>query len=218
VAGKGEGIEGRRSGLWFEMWRIIRDLRPRWVIAENVGAITFRGLDRVLSSLAEIGYDAEWTDIRASDVGAPHRRERIWICAYPSSNGLEERRLAQEGQERLSDGSSEVSQQDVADTGGIRSSEMAGKPAAQEPQQVYGKTSMRYESSGPSQLRTQTNQWATEPSVCSLVDGLPSSMGRYQGRVAVKSFERVNQLKALGNSIVPAIAEMLFRQIKWPGE
>jgi len=83
IAGKGEGIEGERSGLWFEMWRIIRDLQPRWVIAENVGAITFRGLSTVLNSLAEIGYDAEWQDIRASDMGAPHRRERIWIVAYP---------------------------------------------------------------------------------------------------------------------------------------
>jgi DNA (cytosine-5)-methyltransferase 1 len=50
---------------------------------ENVGALTARGLDRVLLSLAEIGYDAEWQDIRASDLAAPHRRERIWIVAYP---------------------------------------------------------------------------------------------------------------------------------------
>ncbi len=84
VTGKGAGLEGKRSGLWFEMWRIIRDLRPQWVIAENVGAITFRGLNAVLNSLALIGYDCEWQDIRASDVGAPHRRERIWIVSYPN--------------------------------------------------------------------------------------------------------------------------------------
>ena len=52
---------------------------------ENVGALSHRGLDRVLGSLAEIGYDADWQDIRASDVAAPHRRERIWIVAYPGS-------------------------------------------------------------------------------------------------------------------------------------
>jgi len=91
IAGKGKGIEGERSNLWFEMWRIIRDLRPQYTIIENVGAITFRGLDRILGSLAEIGYDAEWQDIRASDVGAPHKRERIWIVAYPSKQGLQER-------------------------------------------------------------------------------------------------------------------------------
>ena len=84
IVGKGEGISGKRSGLWFKMLRAIRILRPRFAIIENVGAITFRGLDTVLGTLAEIGYDAEWQDIRASDMGAPHRRERIWIIAYPN--------------------------------------------------------------------------------------------------------------------------------------
>jgi DNA (cytosine-5)-methyltransferase 1 len=85
VAGKGAGLEGERSGLWYEYARIIGELRPQYAVMENVGALTFRGLDAVLGSLAEIGYDAEWQDIRASDVGAPHRRERIWIVAYPES-------------------------------------------------------------------------------------------------------------------------------------
>lgn len=85
VAGKGAGLDGERSGLWFEMHRLIREIRPRIMVAENVSALTVRGLDTVLGSLAEIGYDAEWTCIRASDVGAPHRRERIWIVAYPAS-------------------------------------------------------------------------------------------------------------------------------------
>ena len=89
IAGKGAGIGGKRSGLWFEYWRIIRDLQPRFAIMENVGAITFRGLKEVIGSLSEIGYNAEWQDIRASDMGAPHRRERIWIAAYPMRYGLE---------------------------------------------------------------------------------------------------------------------------------
>jgi DNA (cytosine-5)-methyltransferase 1 len=83
VAGKGAGLAGERSGLWYEYARIIGELRPRFAIMENVGALAFRGLDSVLRSLAALGYDAEWQDIRASDVGAPHRRERIWIVAYP---------------------------------------------------------------------------------------------------------------------------------------
>ncbi|MFZ4618679.1 MAG: DNA cytosine methyltransferase, partial [Rectinemataceae bacterium] len=83
IAGKGAGLAGERSGLWWEYWRLIRDLRPAVAIMENVGALAFRGLDSVLGSLAEVGYDAEWADIRASDIGAPHRRERIWIVAYP---------------------------------------------------------------------------------------------------------------------------------------
>ena len=81
IAGKGAGITGARSGLWFEMWRLIRDLRPRFAIMENVGMLVHRGLREVLGSLAEIGYDAEWNDIWASDLGALHCRPRIWIIA-----------------------------------------------------------------------------------------------------------------------------------------
>jgi len=83
VAGKGAGLAGARSGLWYEYARIIKEIKPRYAIMENVGALASRGFDKVLQSLAKIGYDAEWQDIRASDVGAPHRRERIWIVAYP---------------------------------------------------------------------------------------------------------------------------------------
>lgn len=89
IAGKGAGLDGKRSGLWFRMHDAIRILRPKYVIAENVSAITFRGLDRVLSSLAEIGYNAEWQNIRASDMGLPHTRERLFIIAYPIGTGME---------------------------------------------------------------------------------------------------------------------------------
>lgn len=96
VAGKGAGLAGTRSGLWYEYARLIGELRPRYAIMENVGALSFRGLDAVLGSLAEIGYDAEWCDIRASDVGAPHRRERIWIIAYS-----DEERIQRGGKETI---------------------------------------------------------------------------------------------------------------------
>jgi DNA (cytosine-5)-methyltransferase 1 len=82
IAGKGAGITGARSGLWFEYWRLIRDLRPHFAVMENVGELIRRGLREVLGSLAEIGYDAEWQDIRAGDMGAIHEREREWIVAY----------------------------------------------------------------------------------------------------------------------------------------
>lgn len=84
LAGKGAGLAGERSGLWFQFHRLIQEFRPSWVIAENVSALRSRGLDEVLRSLSEIGYDAEWHCIPASYVGAPHRRDRIWIVAYPN--------------------------------------------------------------------------------------------------------------------------------------
>jgi DNA (cytosine-5)-methyltransferase 1 len=89
VAGKGKGLEDERSGLWFEMLRIVRELRPPVVIMENVPAIRTRGLDVVLGGLASIGYDAEWGVFGAADVGAPHRRQRWYCIGYlPNTAGI----------------------------------------------------------------------------------------------------------------------------------
>ena len=83
VAGRGIGLEeGTRSSLWFEMLRIIGEVRPRYALIENVPMLTLRGGTRVISDLTEIGYDSSWTIISAQDVGAWHRRKRIWIVAY----------------------------------------------------------------------------------------------------------------------------------------
>lgn len=81
VAGKGAGIGGERSGLWREYARLIGEIRPRYVIVENVAALLGRGLGDVLGDLAALGYDAEWHCIPASAVGAPHQRDRVWIVA-----------------------------------------------------------------------------------------------------------------------------------------
>jgi DNA (cytosine-5)-methyltransferase 1 len=82
-AGKGAGLSGERSGLWFEFARCIRDLRPRYVVVENVAALLVRGLDAVLGTLASIGYDAEWDCLQADAFGAPHERDRTFLVAYP---------------------------------------------------------------------------------------------------------------------------------------
>jgi len=82
LAGKGEGLNGEKSSLWFEMLRIVSELRPRIIIVENVAAVTFRGLDRILGTLSEIGYDAEWRIISASQFGAFHKRRRFFLVAY----------------------------------------------------------------------------------------------------------------------------------------
>lgn len=82
-AGHGAGLAGERSGLWREYARLIGELRPRFVIVENVSALLGRGMADVLADLASIGYDAEWECIPAAAVGAPHIRDRVWILAYP---------------------------------------------------------------------------------------------------------------------------------------
>lgn len=86
-AGRRAGMEGEHSGLWTEFARIVRDVRPRYVIVENSPSLCVRGLGRILGDLADAGYDAEWEGIPAAAVGAPHLRARQWVLAYPHSVG-----------------------------------------------------------------------------------------------------------------------------------
>jgi DNA (cytosine-5)-methyltransferase 1 len=106
LAGRRAGIQpGNRSGLWYEFARIIGEVGPRYVFMENVAALVNGGLDIVLGTLANLGYDSEWGVVSAADVGAPHLRKRVFLLAYrelerepqgdvgePAIPGLEERR------------------------------------------------------------------------------------------------------------------------------
>jgi DNA (cytosine-5)-methyltransferase 1 len=89
VAGKREGIGGERSGLWSEYLRIICQLRPRFVVVENVAGLLSDGMGTVLGDLASAGFDAEWQVLRASQFGARHKRSRVFIVAYANGDGLE---------------------------------------------------------------------------------------------------------------------------------
>ena len=86
VAGEQKGIIGERSSLWSEYARLIKDVRPAWAIIENVSALRSKGLTLVLQNLSEIRYNAEWHCIPCSALGGLHRRDRIWIIAYPMEN------------------------------------------------------------------------------------------------------------------------------------
>lgn len=85
-AGKGAGITGKRSGLWKEFARIIGEIHPRWAFIENSPLLRSRGMEVVLEDLAALGYDAEWSTYRASDIGAPHRRDRLFILASDAAS------------------------------------------------------------------------------------------------------------------------------------
>jgi DNA (cytosine-5)-methyltransferase 1 len=96
VSGQQAGMAGARSGLWSEIIRLARDLRPKFIIVENVANLLAGPAERpgawfgrVLGDLAELGFDAEWENIPAGALGAPHRRERVWLVAYPNGAGLE---------------------------------------------------------------------------------------------------------------------------------
>ena len=90
-AGKGAGLAGERSGLFYEVARLVGELRPDYVLLENVSALLTRGLDAVLGTLASLRYDALWACIPACAVGAPHRRDRVWLLAIPESPDSKQR-------------------------------------------------------------------------------------------------------------------------------
>jgi DNA (cytosine-5)-methyltransferase 1 len=106
-AGKGAGIEGKRSGMWFQMARIIREVGPRYVFVENSPLLTRRGLNRVLGDLAAMGYDARWGVFGAHHAGAPHKRDRIWIVAHSSSERGRLRHPSREDAENAGERSSD---------------------------------------------------------------------------------------------------------------
>lgn len=194
IAGKGVGLDGKRSGLWFEMWRAIRILQPRYVIAENVSALTFRGLDRVLSSLAEIGYDVEWQDIRASDVGAPHRRERIWIVAYPDMQRCLHRKSKKQSTKRGINALGDATPSSTEVAYPRRKLWESGNSKRMDTDKAKRTSSELHNKSGS---KGQRGNWEIEPDVGRLAHGIPNTMDR---------------LKGLGNSIVPQIAKILFKQ------
>ena len=207
LAGSGAGLSGSRSGLWFEFARVIRILRPSIVLIENVPALRLRGLCVVLQGLASSGYDAQWDCIPASACGAPHGRDRIFVVAW-----------------RVSD----------PDRNGVRLSAERGGDTAQAPKQRY--TFAQYLDArmadaaskgrqGPAHERTQQRpsgdqldgcdlpQWPpapddlhawgavpahAQPAVCGVAHGLP---------------DRVDRLRALGNAVVPVVAEAIGRAI-----
>ena len=88
VAGSRAGITGARSGLWVEFARLICEIRPKYVLVENVPGLLSSGLQQVLGDLASLGFDAEWQCISAAAIGAPHERDRVWIIAYASGERM----------------------------------------------------------------------------------------------------------------------------------
>lgn len=200
-AGKRKGITGERSGLWKEYARLIGEIRPSWTIIENVSALQSRGLVTVLQDLCEVGYDAEWHCIPASYVGAPHRRDRIWIVAYPKSLGKfgEIRNISgQDAAQQKPEKPQQNKARKLIDAGVMHG--------------ILANTNCARLEIGPSSSCNSGKElspivrsccdrstfWESEPQVDRVVDGFPG---------------RVDRVKALGNAVVPQIAEMIGRAI-----
>lgn len=223
AAGKGAGIDGARSGLWAEMHRIICEVRPRYAFMENSPMLTSRGLNRVLGDLAEAGYHAAWMVLGAADVGAPHRRDRIWILAEDAERGdvFSHSELHWHGwREQQPEGveTAAGSAAHDADSYGMQCPELGKQHERSEESAGGGQN--RVEPGGdmahanlsgrekqrepeptepPQQTAERGGWWGSEPSV---------------GRVADGVAHRVDRLRAIGNGQVPLVAAVAFRKLR----
>lgn len=203
TAGKGAGLAGERSGLWSEIARLVGELGPQYVIVENVSALLGRGLGTVLGDLATIGYDAEWHCIPASHVGAPHRRDRIWIVAYPTGirhgQGREERNIhkadeRQDGQLCAVFGGASAEPKDLADAFIPRWERRLHRWSNSQWESLAGHLGRCRSMDG----QPIENWWSTEPDVGRVANGIP---------------DRSHRLKGLGNAVVPQIPEFIGNAI-----
>lgn len=158
-AGSGKGLSGKRSGLWYEMLRVVREVRSRYVFIENSPLLRRRGLHAILNGLAEAGYHATWAVLGAADLGAPHIRKRMWILAEA------------------------IRGDDVADPDGERRIEdevQAGKPCLtleEAPAKQSGGTGCT-QGDGEVPSGAWSTWWDAEPELGRLVDGCPDSVER----------------------------------------
>ena len=158
AAGKGAGIDGERSGMWREMARIICEVRPQYAFIENSPMLTTRGLDRVLSDLASMGFDARWGVLGAADVGAPHQRDRIWVVADANRKWkLQQERFESYEWRRIGNGGNEMAYTDSAQRQGNKCTERS--------------EAQRTNACKPS-------WWSIEPNVGRVADGVAARVDR----------------------------------------
>ena len=190
AAGNGAGITGERSSMWKHMARIVCEVRPKFVFVENSPMLTSRGLGVVLGNLAEMGFDAEWGVLGAANVGAPHLRERIWICAkqreflsHSQYNGI--------GWWKQFKESIKEKNGNVADSS-LSRLKTRNKSSSRPKQYILEKQSW---GSCDEQRKTKYD-WPPEP-----------NMGRVANGVAA----RVDRLKAIGNGQVSRVASTAWK-------
>lgn len=246
LAGKRAGIEGERSGLFFDLLRTVRDIRPRYVFLENVAAITSgRTLDAVLGGLADLGLDAEWGCLRASDVGAPHGRNRWWCLAWDRNqladpggssgvSGAERARWQARPDAHRSRSMPAVAYTDSGSCGFADGHATVGGWAGDAQQTRLGRVHVEYANGSglegrrlrrggcPDERIARTtgrpSNWPPGPDdrdgwntyLAAYPDLAPAIESEVRGR-ADGTNPRVDQLRALGNAVVPQQAEAALR-------
>ncbi len=204
-AGKGAGIEGGRSGLWSEYARLIREVRPRWVFAENVPALRGRGADKVLGDLEAAGYSAWPLVVGAIHAGAPHRRQRAWIVANTKCDGARsftERTsptIEAEGKARHPSSAPSVNGRSLANSDKLRCDTRRSRQSLSRPGAPGTMAhANRHTSDRLAVSRSKRSPWHSEPDVGRVAHGVPARMDR---------------LRCLGNAVVPQVVAMIGQAI-----
>ena len=206
VAGNQKGITGERSGLWGELCRIISEVRPKYAIVENVTALISgeqgRWFQRVLGDLAEIGYDCEWHCISASELGAHHHRDRVWIICYPQYTGWNASEIRESNQ--AGNGSDATRQKSTGEFARPSDAEILADSESERVQRCWSGGKQKSQPHGRPKLSLRLSEkskpayWKTEPKLGRVADGIP---------------DRSHRIKCLGNAVVPQIVELLGRAI-----
>ena len=216
---KGKGIEGERSGLWSYYAKAIRAILPKYAIIENVPALANKGLNIVLRDIAEAGYDAEWFTLRASDFGAVHRRERLFIIVYPNIYELNKERRVQKGKETTIDGVSTSS--DINSVRYMRQSE--GKRIQWEDETCRENSECFITNDFEDRIQRfceESLQGQQGFSWCQDVRKVEDLQGRPDipeplfrgGRDGVPYW--MDRIKCCGNAVVPQVAQFIARRIR----
>lgn len=232
-AGDGAGLAGARSGLWSEYARIVRELRPCFVVVENVAALLSRGLDQVLGTLASFGYDAEWSVLRASDVGAPHRRERLFIIARLADSrcfGGSVRRDAGDVARASRESQSERDQRErdgyaARDGGAAVADDDRGGCKGERSFGILHRERQALRNDAHGRRRSDPEgERSTQSRLVRIPDGVPAGVDRWPAgrdeaphpweppRTVTGRIDR-RRLKALGNAVVPQCAELVGRRL-----
>jgi len=219
LAGKRAGLAGERSGLWHEFARIIGELEPKIVVIENVLGLRTSGLPRVLADLAALGFDAEWADLAASDIGAPHQRRRMFIVAthtdridVRSEPGWLERACREVAAVTIDDGEDEHAAHANIDSRESWRTDHACKGEGRRDSYRGVVCSPVSDADGegePQQEGALGAQWRRSSDGCWRPPVSP--IRRMDDGISNRSHGR--RLKALGNAVVPACAEVIGRAI-----
>jgi len=206
-AGKGIGISGSHSSLWKYYKEAIRVLRPRYAFIENVPAIVRRGLNVVLSDIAEVGYDAEWYNLSASAVGAFHKRERFFVIAYLPKQGIGRLSIQQRNQRKKNiniDRSCKTISHPKSTREMPIQQQRQGNCTIKNGKDVSDTNETGQQREGKIQIRQELfcgrkGYWSVEPEL---------------GRVANGVSNRMDRIRCLGNAVVPQVAEVFAEAIK----